>query len=215
MDTWDSPRSWSRTWASLPPAVEGSSNMSRPLFGWSCARVTFGRRSDGKRWERKTSSSDGSGRHQLSKWSQIIISWIYIMILFTRPAGAAFINFENCLDPNIVNSEPLQLQFMPLYFWAVFNSSAPSQNLNVTVYGNVSGIATREPLPGPNDPQWRNPNETKGKIVDISPANNKYSTLFAKFSVLSYTPYQAPPQRFCNASIHGECPLGPAFYANG
>jgi len=101
-----------------------------------------------------------------------------------------------------------------LHFWVTFNTTTPSHSLNVTVYGNVSGLATLEKLPGPNDPQWKNPNDTKGKIIDLSPSNNKFSTLFSKFNVLSYTPYEAPPQRFCNTSIHGECPLGPAFFAN-
>ena len=149
-----------------------------------------------------------------SKRSTIPVLILWTISALISPTNAAFISFENCLDPNIVNSNPRQLQFTPLYFWAAFNTSSPRHNLNVTVYGNVSGIATQQALPGPDDPQWYNTSETLGKIVDLSASNNKYSTLFSKFNVLSYTPYQAAPSRFCNSSVHGECPLAPAFYKN-
>lgn len=152
----------------------------------------------------------------LSLTQTITILWLTITLAgLTTPVAAAYVNFENCLSPDIINSNPLQLQFVPLHFYAFFNTTSPSHNLNVTVYGNVSGVATQVPYPAPNDPQWSNPNATVGKIVDLSEPNNKYSTLFAKFSVLSYTPYDATPSRFCNATIHGRCPLGPSFTANG
>lgn len=146
--------------------------------------------------------------------SLLLVTVLLLVGIFSSSASAAFINFENCLDPNVVNSNPLQLQFIPLQFWAAFNTTDPGHNLNVTVYGNVSGKATQQPYPAPNDPQWSNPTETLGKIVNLSIPNNKYSTLFAKFNVLSYTPYDASPSRFCGATVHGECPLGPVFYAN-
>ncbi|KAI9815599.1 MAG: hypothetical protein M1832_005460 [Thelocarpon impressellum] len=130
------------------------------------------------------------------------------------PAGAAFVSFENCLDPNIVNSRPVQLQFVPLFVHASYDTANRSHNLNVTVYGNVSGSATITAPPPPSDPQWANRNATLGKIVDLSELNNKYSTLFAKFNVLSYTPYDMPPARFCGSLVRGECPLGPAFDAD-
>ena len=47
-----------------------------------------------------------------------------------------------------------------------------------------------------------NPNDTVGKIVDLSQSNNKYTTMFAKVNVLTYTPYQAA-SRFCNSTVHG------------
>ena len=144
------------------------------------------------------------------------ILWLNVILaMMVAPAAAAYVKFENCLSPNIVNSDPLQLQFIPKFFFASFNTTAPSHNLNVTVYGNVSGIATKVPYPAPDDRQWDNPNATVGKIVDLSESNNKYSTLFAKFNVLSYTPYDATPSRFCNSIIHGRCPLGPSFNATG
>ncbi|KAL2353425.1 hypothetical protein BJ546DRAFT_1027316 [Cryomyces antarcticus] len=132
-----------------------------------------------------------------------------------RSTEAAFINFGNCLAPNIINSSPLQLQFVPQFFNAKFNTTNPSHNLNITIYGNVSGQSTVGPYPGPNDMSWRDPNSTFGKIVDISPSNNKYSTLFSKYQVLTYTPYNAPASEFCQATVNRSCPLVPAFNASG
>ena len=139
---------------------------------------------------------------------------LLMSLLYLQPVSAAFITFENCLSPNIVNSNPLPLQFRPLFVYAAFNSTAASHNINVTVYGNVAGIATQQPYPDPHDPQWANPNATVGKIPDVDKVNNKFSTLTATFNVLDYTPYDAPPTKFCNTTVHGQCPLGPAFFAN-
>jgi hypothetical protein len=136
-----------------------------------------------------------------------------ILGLLASSAQAAYLNFENCLGSNMINSSPQLLQFIPYNLSATFNTSDPDFPLNVTVYGNVSGLATVQPYPAPNDPQWSNPNDTVGKIVDLSVSNNKYTTMFTKISVLTYTPYQAA-SRFCNSSVHGPCPLGPAFYVN-
>jgi hypothetical protein len=217
----DSPSRFQFTnWADEPPTAGRAVIMPRSGRGWSCDGATHRRRTASRDWRKNGNSG---ANLPLMRWtmakglrfSHLVFTLICMLCLAIRPADAAFINFENCLDPNIVNSSPLQLQFIPLYFWAAFNTSAVSHNLNVTVYGNVSGIATLEPLPGPNDPQWRNPNDTTGKIIDLSPENNKYTTLFANFKVLSYTSYEASPQRFCNTSIHGTCPLVPAFFANG
>lgn len=137
---------------------------------------------------------------------------ISLCLLFCDPAGAAFIHFENCLPSNIQNSrDPRFLQFEPLRFWAAFNTSDPAHNLNITTYGNVTGVATNSPYPSWDDSSWLDPNETLGKIIDLDPVNNKYSTLFATFNVLSYTQYDAPPSRFCNSTLGQSCPLAPAF----
>lgn len=124
---------------------------------------------------------------------------------------AVNIQFENCLDRSITTSNPLRLQFTPLYLSASFNTSSTDYNLNITVYGNVSGQAIQGSYPPPGDPRWSNPNDTFGKIVDVSESNNKFTTLFSKFEVLSYTPYNAEPIPFCASLINGSCPLGPSF----
>ncbi|KAL8795845.1 MAG: hypothetical protein Q9195_001725 [Heterodermia aff. obscurata] len=125
-----------------------------------------------------------------------------------EPSKAAFVGFKDCLSPNVINSVPKQLQFTPLLVWASFNSST-SHNLNVTVYGNVSGQATlQNPPTNPLDPSWNDPNSTLGKIVDV-PKN--ITTLTGTFNVLDYTPYEIPATRFCNTTVHGQCPIAPVF----
>ena len=128
------------------------------------------------------------------------------------PSEAAYVNFENCLSPNIVYAQiPKPLQYTPLFVSAVFDLSAPSHNLNVTVYGNVSGQATVQPLPSPRSPAWNDPNNTLGKLPDQDPTTGTYSTLEAAFDVLTYTPYNAPASRFCNSTLNTKCPVPPVF----
>ncbi|KAI9821129.1 MAG: hypothetical protein M1827_003863 [Pycnora praestabilis] len=146
-------------------------------------------------------------------FSPCLLVSLAICVLIS-PIHAVFLNFENCLPPGVVQSTPLELQFVPLFFQANFNTTDPSHDLNVTVYGNISGQDTVGSYPAPDDPQWSNPNDTFGKIVDLSASNNKYTTLTSVFNVLSYTPYSAPPSRFCNSTVQGKCPLGPVFDAN-
>jgi hypothetical protein len=117
--------------------------------------------------------------------------------------SAVFINFDNCLDQNIRNSNPLHLQFIPLFVDARFNTTDPSHNLNLTIYGNVSGQATQGTYPPPDSPLWSDPSDPFGKIVDLSPSNNRYSTLFQRYQV-----------RFCNSTVNDSCPLAPSFSAN-
>ncbi|MCJ1313712.1 hypothetical protein MMC25_007392 [Agyrium rufum] len=146
-----------------------------------------------------------------------ILPWFTILAcLCSTPSLAVFVPFENCLNKDVLNSNPLQLQWVPLFVDAVFNRSDSNYNLNVTLYGNVAGIATKQPYPLPNDTQWSNPNDTVGKITDQSPTNPKptYSTLQASFDVLSYSPYAPGPSRFCTSVIQGECPIAPVFFKN-
>ena len=141
-----------------------------------------------------------------------ITTRLLILSLLLCPSTAVLINFENCLGPNIIYSPaPQPLQWVPLFVNVVFNSSAPSHNLNVTVYGNVTGQTTVQPLPPPDSLDWTNPNDTLGKIIDLDPINNDYSTFLAAFDVLTYTPYSAPASRFCNNTLNTACPIGPVF----
>lgn len=139
---------------------------------------------------------------------------LVLVLLLTSSAQGAHVEFRNCLDRSIVSSKPRLLQFVPFNVSAVFNTSSPRNNLNITVYGNVTGRATAEPYPAPDDPSWSNPNDTFGKIPDLSETNNKYTTLFTSLNFLSYTPWTAEPSRFCESVIQGSCPLAPAFYVN-
>lgn len=154
-------------------------------------------------------------RSCIPKSNSSILSLIRILLIVTiaiiGPSIAASVHFDNCLSPNIVNSNPVQLQFRPLYVNATFNSTAASHNLNITVYGDVTGRISEKPLPGPDDPSWRNPNETEGKIPDISQSDNTATTLRATFNVLDYTPYNTPLRSLRNSTVQGQFPLAPSF----
>lgn len=149
-------------------------------------------------------------------WQHTMLLSLALSLLFSH-STAAFIDFENCLPPSTINSNPVQLQFIPLYVYATFNTTAASHSLNITVYGNVSGSANppQASLPAWNDTQyWTNQSEMAGKILDVSPATNLVSTLFVSFNVLSYTPYAPAATRFANTTIQGQFPLAPVFTPN-
>ncbi|GAB1205603.1 hypothetical protein APSETT445_004281 [Aspergillus pseudonomiae] len=134
--------------------------------------------------------------------------------MLVSPTYAALVNFDNCLPAPTIASNPQKLQFVPLDVSVKFDLTNSLHNLNITVYGNVSGTADQSSsYPSPDDPQWANQNATVGKIVDLNTANNKYSTLITTIDVVSFSPYSGPT-RFCDSTIQGECPLGPVFYAN-
>jgi hypothetical protein len=160
-------------------------------------------------------TTHGTRRGKSTPWriSPSILLGIITLSAMIGPSEAAMVNFQNCLSPNIVSAPGPQipLQWVPLAVSAVFNLSAPSHNLNVTVYGNVTGQATTQPLPPSDSLQWTNPNETLGKIVDVDPDNHRHSTLKAAFNVLTYTPYRALPSSFCNSTLNAVCPIPPVF----
>ena len=130
-------------------------------------------------------------------------------------ANGAFINFENCLPESTI--EPLGdgsrlLQWVPLFVDAKFDNTSPN-NLNVTLYGNVTGQQFQGALPPPSSPQWDDNSEKLGKIAAVGSAGN-YSTLLADFKVLTYDAYNAKGSQFCPHLESGSCPLGPLFDAN-
>jgi hypothetical protein len=144
-----------------------------------------------------------------------------IATLWIIPTAAVFIDFQNCLSENTKQDTPLQLQFVPYFVDAVFNTTDPRHNLKVRVYGNVTGStvgSTRYVLPPANDSYWTS-NETSygGKIVatpfpnDPSPKN---TTLYNKVTVLSYEPWNVF-EDFCGqVDKNYSCPISPSFTAN-
>ncbi|KAF2124499.1 integral membrane protein [Dothidotthia symphoricarpi CBS 119687] len=132
---------------------------------------------------------------------------------FLGRAEAVFVNFENCLDPLYLGEVPF-LTFTPMYVWAAFDTEASRHKLNVTVYGNVSGQATPGPYPALDSDNWTNKNKSFGKIINVDPVNNKYTTLFSSFKVLSYSAWTSQPDQFCANTLNSPCPVGPAFFAN-
>lgn len=136
---------------------------------------------------------------------------------FLPLASAVFINFENCLNKVFLRDEAHSpyLQFTPKYVWAVFNTTAPSHNLNITVYGNVSGQAQLGQLPSrDNESYWNDTRNTFGKMVDLQPNDSKYTTLLSSYRVLTYAAAIPAPQQFCNTTVNATCPIAPAWHAN-
>lgn len=149
-------------------------------------------------------------RHSIGLLQLVLL----MVVLLVDHTCAVYVNFQNCLNPSILeSSDPQQLQFVPLFVWATFNTSSDSHDLNVTVYGNVTGIATQQPYPLLNDTQWTNPNDTIGKIPDIAgpEEDKKYTTFQTSYHVLDYAPYNPDATRFCNSSSLTPCPIAPAF----
>ena len=159
-------------------------------------------------------------KRSLKRWGGQESAWTTLkmvlasLLIFAKCSSAVYIDFDNCLSPGIIHSmseNPTILQFTPYNVWVSFDSVYPSHSLNITVYGNIFGVATNVTRPDQNDPQWDDPTKTVGKIVDEDATNHHWTTLFARFNVLDYTPYDAPASRFCNSTIHQQCPLKPAF----
>lgn len=174
---------------------------------------------------RKTSRPRRSGFHSTQgrpwrdtskrRWSSVWWIWIVLICLtFASPTAAVLLDFDNCLSKTILESDPLQLQFVPTNVSVIFDLTNPLHPLNVTVYGNVSGTVSRTAnYPAPDSSDWTNPNWTDGKIEDISTSNNKYSTLFTEFNVLSFTPFNNA-SRFRDSVTQGTFPLVPVFNYN-
>lgn len=153
-------------------------------------------------------------RHRFRFGDNMAALLALLILTIIGPTYGILLEFDNCLSRNIIKSDPAQLQFVPFNVSVVFDTLHPSHNLNVTVYGNVTGTLDRSvSYPPPDDPQWINPNSTVGKIDDLNEANNKYSTLLTSIGVVNFSPYKHA-SRFCESVVQGHCPLGPVFYAN-
>lgn len=131
----------------------------------------------------------------------LLIGLIQLLLVIVNPSSAALIKVENCLSPDIINHNTI-LQFIPMIANAVFNATTTSHNLNVTVYGNITGGLSNNQNFSLND-------TTDGKIPDIGTGGN-FTTLLATMNVLDRSLYQAQPAQFCNSMVNKHCPLGPA-----
>jgi len=149
----------------------------------------------------------------LTRAGQALLLLSGTVCLSIGPANGAFINFDNCLPTSVTKSNPLQLQWIPLFFDAKFNTTDGNYTLTTQIYGNVSGQQFAGSYPPADSPQWSNPKDTFGKIADVGTAN-KYSTLLADFTVLTYDAYNAKASQFCPSLVSGKCPLGPDFNSN-
>ncbi|KAG9238349.1 hypothetical protein BJ875DRAFT_437573 [Amylocarpus encephaloides] len=160
-------------------------------------------------WQRQTRALSTFG------YFLVLIASLWIM-----PASAVEIPFDNCLTDSIQNNMPLQLQLVPLFVDAVFNTTDPSHPLTVQVWVNVTGSGPAVKivdLPAWNDTGYWESNRTNfgGKILDIPEPGeaNKITTLFEKVDVLSYEPWHNS-RSFCGSLVNGSCPLAPRHTGN-
>jgi hypothetical protein len=159
---------------------------------------------------------------QMSSFGTYSFLCLLIASLWIIPASAVLVRFQNCLSESVQNNQPLQLQLVPLFMNAVFNTTDPSHNLNITVWTNVTGStvdSTRYLLPPANDSYWdpgNNDTSVGGKIAD-NPFPNApeqfLTTLSNKVNVLTYNPY-VDAVDFCHSLVNASCPVGPNFKAN-
>ncbi|KAL4943469.1 hypothetical protein BDV06DRAFT_137430 [Aspergillus oleicola] len=190
---------------------DGSWSSALSQQPWS--RQSLGERSILQHWKWRDTFRRRPRRHNTFRSR---IGWVVmvVMMAFLSSAYGASLEFDNCLDASIVDTNPQQLQFVPLAVAASLNMTSPLYPLDIVVYGNVSGTADRsDDYPSPSDPQWDNRNATTGKIIDLDIDNNNYSTLITSIQVASFTPY-SEASRFCDSVTQGDCPLGPVFYKN-
>lgn len=121
--------------------------------------------------------------------------------------------FTNCLSESYRENDPTLLQWVPLYAEARFDTENTSHNLEVIVYGNVTGTRENVTLPAPDDPYWDNNDDTPGKIIRTpkSGEGKKATTLFRKVNVATFEPFTEVVD-FCQAGlVNAQCPLGPVF----
>lgn len=138
----------------------------------------------------------------------LLIGLMQLLLIIVNPSSAALIQVENCLSPDIINHNA-NLQFIPMIANAVFNAITTSHNLNVTVYGNITGGLNNNQNFPLNDKHWSDNNQTDGKIPDVG-KDKILTTLRATMNVLDHPLYDALPARFCNSTVNKHCPLGPA-----
>lgn len=163
---------------------------------------------DTQSWQRRQRRRRTAAASMASHSAILVLG---LVLCLASSAQAAFVNFQNCLPAAWVADDtgsPKLLQFDPANATASIDLEGPAHMLEITIYGNVSGQSTKDPLqPWNNETYWAN--ATNGKIVNES--NHLLTTLFPKLWVLNYKNY-AGAEAFCDA-LDGDhpCPLGPVF----
>lgn len=126
-------------------------------------------------------------------------------VLSLQTVSAVLVPFDNCIADDWT-----QLQWVPMFADAVFDQTNSSNNLIVTVWGNVTGQAGSGTLPAWNSSDWNDTTKVlNGKILN-NPNNANLTTLHTKVEVATYTP-MSTDRNFCDNINNGSCPLGPVF----
>lgn len=177
--------------------------------------------SPGASVEQKTNASRPRSRTS-TKFSSAVWGMLVVLIstFWVTPVSAVFIEFSNCLEESYQGNTPYQLQFVPYFLWAVFNTTDSTHNLALQVFGDVKGSGPGPSISIPplsNDTAYWQSNSSdtyNGKIADEpDPASQKLTTLSNKVTVLTYEPFNEYVD-FCQQLVNGTCPLGPSFNAS-
>lgn len=143
-----------------------------------------------------------------------LTSVLLVFIALIPTTLAVRIPFSNCLPDSYRFNDPLPLQWTPLYADAVFDTENESHNLQVIVWGNVSGSRNTDALPPPGDPYWRDDDEEDGKIIQTPEPDvpkPKATTLYRRVNVLTFEPWNLAVD-FCEFGlVNGSCPLSPVW----
>jgi hypothetical protein len=96
---------------------------------------------------------------------------------------------------------------------ATLHVANDTQNLKVTMWGNVAGSRSSAPLPPANDTAyWNDSSKTDGKILRIPDSQkNIVTTLHSKLNVLTYEPWNGDFDFCTNLTSGHNCPLSPVF----
>lgn len=196
-------REWPEQWSAEQPPLskDRNVNLNYPSHGWRPKRARTNIRPQQTR-----------GIFERMGLFLIIIAWLSV------PVSAVLISFENCLSDAMQNDLPLQLQIVPKFFDAVFDTTDPKHNLKVTAYFNVDGSWARAYPPPSNDTEYWRGNQTDkgGKIVNILfPDAQKpiATTAFDRVDVLTYRTW-SQNKFFCTELKDSTCPVGPKFNIN-
>lgn len=136
------------------------------------------------------------------------LALVILACFLPKPVAAVLVPFDNCLSDSYRAGSGLK--WNPLFVDARFDADEPAHNLQIIVWGNVSGSYTAGDIPPANDSAWDNPKEITGKILE-QPEGDNLTTLETRVNVLTYQPY-FQKVAFCNDSlVNATCPLGPVF----
>jgi hypothetical protein len=143
-----------------------------------------------------------------------LLSTLALAALAIAPVSAVQIPFTNCLADSYRNNEPTLLQWVPLYADAKYVTDDSHHNLEVVVWGNVTGSREKVTLPPGGDPYWDNNDDTPGKIVQTTRPGSKgalATTLFRKINVATFEPWNQVIDFCRDGLVNGKCPLPPVF----
>ncbi|UNI15017.1 hypothetical protein JDV02_001591 [Purpureocillium takamizusanense] len=143
-----------------------------------------------------------------------LLGTILLLILFVAsPADAVRVNVTNCLSDDYRSAASPRLQWEPKFAEAKFDTKNSTHNLQLTVWGNVTGQQYQDKLPPPDSEYWTNPDpaNNNGKIVETVDGG-KATTLVQRVNVLTYEPWNHLSSFCKDALVNGSCPLSPVFH---